>query len=353
MKEKNTPLKFYVALQGNLQPKEYIKLGQFIEELGFDRIYVYDDLLYHPAWPILNLIAEHTKNIELGPCLVNGFYSHPTVLAKNIVFLDEISNGRSVLGVGRGAFFNFLDLPYSEHRTRKGCIETIRIIKKLLAKDPTPFNGEFFSANENAVLQWDPIRKEIPIVLGSWHEKMAEVAGQYCDELQTAENWDIAYLQKLENYLSFGKKNRDQPTLPFSIGGMTCVANNERLAIDKMKPLLAVYFPYLQKVLKTNGIDLESDEAKNIIHYAKNHDYHRAVSYMNDEIVRLSCLIGTPNQVVNKLSNILKAVNVHAILFGPPFGTADSIEKNLQTLMEDVVSSIRMVSEREVLHSHI
>ena len=30
------PLKYYIALQGNRPPKEYIKLGQFIEKLGFD-----------------------------------------------------------------------------------------------------------------------------------------------------------------------------------------------------------------------------------------------------------------------------------------------------------------------------
>ena len=103
-------LDFYIALQGCYKPSEYIRLGQIIEDNGFDRIYVYDDLMFYPSFPILSLIAEHTNRIELGPCLVNGFYRHPALIASNAAFLDAVSNGRSILGLGRGAFFDFLNL---------------------------------------------------------------------------------------------------------------------------------------------------------------------------------------------------------------------------------------------------
>ena len=89
--QKNESLKFFVAFQTYEKPEEYIHMGKAVEALGFDRIYVYDDLMYRPSWPILNLVAHHTKNIELGPCVVNGRYMHPALIAMNIVFLEEFS----------------------------------------------------------------------------------------------------------------------------------------------------------------------------------------------------------------------------------------------------------------------
>ena len=96
-KENIKKIKFYVSLQGNKKPEEFIRLAKFIENLGFDRIYVYDDLMYYSSTQILTLIAEHTKKIEIGPCLVNGVYRHPAIIAQEAVFLEEIAPGRSVL----------------------------------------------------------------------------------------------------------------------------------------------------------------------------------------------------------------------------------------------------------------
>ncbi|NJM16813.1 MAG: LLM class flavin-dependent oxidoreductase [Bacteroidales bacterium] len=95
----------YIALQGNKQPAEYIRLAKMIEQLGFDRVYLYDDLFYYPSFPALALMAEHTTKIEMGPCIVNGLTRHPSILASNYAFLDAVSGGRAVLGIGRGAFF--------------------------------------------------------------------------------------------------------------------------------------------------------------------------------------------------------------------------------------------------------
>lgn len=54
-------IRFYVALQGIYSPKNYINLAKSIEKMGYDRIYIYDDLFFYPSIPILTLMAEHTK----------------------------------------------------------------------------------------------------------------------------------------------------------------------------------------------------------------------------------------------------------------------------------------------------
>ena len=217
-------IKFYVALRGNKRPKEYIELAKYIEDLGFDRIYVYDDLMFHSSSQILPLIAEHTKTIELGPCLVNGFYRHPAIIAQEASFLEEIAPGRSLIGVGRGAFFDFYNMDDTEEHTRLGVLETSQHIKRLLKGDKTVLNGKLFSATEKAFLRIPCPSKNIPLVIGSWNSEIATMAGQIAEELQVAEVWNGDYLLELKNNFT---NNTPSAEKVFNIGGMSCISYNK------------------------------------------------------------------------------------------------------------------------------
>lgn len=339
----NRSLEFYVALRGNATPKEYIRIGKLIEALGFDRIYVYDDLMYRPSWPILTLIAENTERIALGPCVVNGFYSHPAMIAENTVFLDEVSEGRAVLGLGRGAFFDFLNMDNAEYTTRKGCEETIELVKRFFTKSDIPFKGEFFEANEKAVLRWEPPRSDIPLVLGSWNEKMAFMAGKYCNELQVAESWNLAFLEQLYTQLQLGiKASKRTESSYFSIGGMSCISPNEQQAYQKAKRTMAVYLPYLKGVMSKSGFDVNTEEIKKIEYYSKLGRYEEASFFISDYMVKTLSLSGNPEQVVAKLDYLITNLDIHGILFSPPYGTANSIDENLYLIVDQVISKIKL-----------
>lgn len=331
-------LKFYVALQGNKSPKEYIRLGKLIENLGFDRLYVYDDLMFKPCWPILTLIAEHTTKIELGPCLVNGFYSHPAMIAGNIAFLDEISNRRAVLGLGRGAFFDFLNMDNSEYTTRKGCEETILLVKRFLAQKDDHFKGKYFEANDKAVLRWLLLRSDIPITIGSWNEKMAFLAGQHSHEMQVANVWNMDYLTLLYTKLLAGANSTKRALPPqFSIGGMTCISLDEYRAVTKIKGTIAIYLPYIKTIIRKSNIDIHSQEFRQIDYYSKHGYYELASSYISDQIVNTLSLSGHPQNVAEKLDRMVKQFKIGGILFSPPYGTLDSIDENLQLIKDQVI----------------
>jgi|GEM_PF-161835 len=347
-------LKFYIALQGNKKPFEYIYIGKLIEEMGFDRIYVYDDLMYRPAWPILNLIALHTNKIELGPCLVNGFYCHPAIIAENIVFLDEVAGGRAVLGLGRGAFFDFLNMDNSEYKTRIGCEETIQLVKRFLSKSNIPFKGEYFAATENAILRWDPPRDDIPMILGSWNEKMAFLAGQHCNELQVAGVWNLSFIQQLYIQLLKGAVIGNQGKEPrFSLGGMSCISKDEQLAYQKAKETLAVYLPYFANLIEKNGFNTNGEKFTQLNYYSKRGQYNKASSFVSDDMVKMFSLSGTPEQVLEKLSNVITTLDISGILFSPPYGTANSFEENLQFISEEVVYKLKSKFSSEIKSSSL
>lgn len=134
-------IKFSVGLQGSYPIRDYIEKAQRIESYGFDEVHVYDDLMFKPAWPLLTLIGEHTERIKVGPGIITPQIVHPCYHAGNIAELDELTNGRAVLGIARGAFFEFLGIEKQEKPITM-VREAIQIIRRLLSGDRTAFHKE-------------------------------------------------------------------------------------------------------------------------------------------------------------------------------------------------------------------
>ena len=101
------------------------------EALGFDSVWVPDHFVYRypgidkvfgvwEAWTLLAGLAAKTSRITLSVFVTGLVFRNPGVIAKMAEMLDEISNGRFILGLGAGSRkpdFDFLGLPF-DHRAR-------------------------------------------------------------------------------------------------------------------------------------------------------------------------------------------------------------------------------------------
>jgi len=82
------------------------------EDGGLDSVWIPDHLIYRfpeqpqagvwEAWTITTGLAEATKRIELGTLVICVPFRNPALVAKMAVTLDEVSNGRFILGLGAG-----------------------------------------------------------------------------------------------------------------------------------------------------------------------------------------------------------------------------------------------------------
>src|SRR5207302_3421377 len=73
------------------------------EELGFRYGWTYDShILWQEGYMFLTLAAAATSEIKLGHCVTNPGIREPTVTASAYATLQEISDGRMVMGIGRG-----------------------------------------------------------------------------------------------------------------------------------------------------------------------------------------------------------------------------------------------------------
>lgn len=339
MEKRRKPIKFFVALRGDKTPREYIRIAKFIEDLGFDRIYVYDDLMFHSSTQILTLIAEHTKKIEIGPCLVNGYYRHPAIIAQEAAFLEELAPGRSVAGIGRGAFFDFYNMENSEEHTRQGVIETTAQVKRLLDGNKEELQGKLFHATQKAFLRIPTPKSKVPIVLGSWNLKIASIAGEYADELQVAEVWSTEFLTELKAAMDSSSDKLKIKRKKFNIGGMSCISDDKTKACHAAKPTAAVYIPYLEMLIKKYGYDTNSKYFQDIFNYSREGEYDKSASLISDEVIQKVALVGTPDDIVERLLSIHDLIEIDGIMMSPPYG-AGTIEENLELIMNKVVKKV-------------
>ena len=88
-----------LAFWKNYDRKLYLKAAILADELGYDSFWIPEAWGYE-IFSLLTEMAIHTKRIKLGTGIVNVFSRSPSLIAMNAATVDEISEGRLILGIG-------------------------------------------------------------------------------------------------------------------------------------------------------------------------------------------------------------------------------------------------------------
>jgi probable F420-dependent oxidoreductase len=127
-----------------LKPEHSIErtlaLTRQAEVAGFSYGWLFDShVLWREPYVLLTLMAQATERLRLGTCVTNPGTREPSVTASTLAVLDEISNGRMDLGIGRGdSARRVLGKPPI---TMAHTEEAINVIRSLVAGDTVPYEG--------------------------------------------------------------------------------------------------------------------------------------------------------------------------------------------------------------------
>jgi alkanesulfonate monooxygenase SsuD/methylene tetrahydromethanopterin reductase-like flavin-dependent oxidoreductase (luciferase family) len=96
-------LSFGVTVLPDPPYTRWLELIQLAERLGFEYAWTYDShVLWQESIPLLAIAGRETSTIKLGHFVTNPGTRDPTVLASAYATLHDISDGRMVMGIGRG-----------------------------------------------------------------------------------------------------------------------------------------------------------------------------------------------------------------------------------------------------------
>jgi alkanesulfonate monooxygenase SsuD/methylene tetrahydromethanopterin reductase-like flavin-dependent oxidoreductase (luciferase family) len=149
------------------------------EEYGFDHAWTYDHLgwrsLVDGPWfdavPTLAAAATVTSRIALGTFVASPNFRHPVSFARQLTGLDDLSDGRFLLGVGAGAGGTSFDskvLGWPELTARERAdrfSEFVELLDRLLRTDRVTWSGRYYAAVDARNLPGCVQQPRIPFVI--------------------------------------------------------------------------------------------------------------------------------------------------------------------------------------------
>jgi 5,10-methylenetetrahydromethanopterin reductase len=261
-------------------------------------------------------MAATTSRIRLGPACLNPFTLHPVEIAGQLAALDEACGGRAYLGIAAGAWLDEVGLDAT--RPLRPIAEAIEVVSRLLAGDDSGFSGERFGLARGFRLRYAP-RRAVPVMVGSWGERLGELAGEAANELKVAPSANPELVPVLRNRIARGaaRAGRDPAAIGIVLGGATVVDEDGDAARAAVRTSLAGYLAEVAELDPTVELDPELVVALRARVGAG--DRKGAGRLIPDDLLDRFAYAGTPEQVAEQARRLF-AAGVTRIEFSSPHG---------------------------------
>ena len=154
------------------------ELGCLAEEAGWDGVFV-EDYIVHQSdgavptcdpWIALAAMAVGTRRVRLGTSVTPLSRRRPWKVAREAVALDQLSDGRFILGVGSGdaneAGFSRVNEARDAKERAAMLDEALDVILGLWTGEPFSYQGRHFQVNAMTFLPTPVQKPRIPILVG-------------------------------------------------------------------------------------------------------------------------------------------------------------------------------------------
>jgi len=295
-----------LGLQTDKRPQEYVELARLAEAGGFDVISVIHDLLFQPAIVPLVLIARETERVRLGPAALNPYTLHPVEIAGQIAALDLACNGRAYLGLVQGAWLERIGL--EEGRSLRALQEAIEVVRRLLAGDRSGFRGRRFQLASGAGLRYPPLRRHVPLMIGTWGRRTAAWAGTVAQEVKIGGCANPDMVRLMREWIG-------NERVGIVVGAVTVVDEDGRAARERARAEAGMYLEVVRDLDPT--LELGPGQPAPLDRFT---------------------LAGTPEEVAAHARRLFEA-GASRVEFGPPQGLTS--ERGVRLLSERVLPLLR------------
>ncbi len=317
---------------GNITVKQVVNYCKLAESKDIDFAWITNHYNNRHCYPTLAAIAMNTDTLKMGPGIMNTFTDTPAAIASFIATLNEISDGRAVLGIGPGDLSTLPKLAIKGEKPVARLKEGVIQIRKLLAGEEVKKTGEFeFFDYDGAKLTGVqlPGKKGIPVYIGAQGPKMLALAGEIGDgSLINASNpkdFEIAIPIIKAAQEAADRKKHD-------VGAYTAISVDQdvkkaRNAAKIVAAFIAAGSP--PPLLERHGLDM-GNVAK-IKEALARFDFKTVGGLVGDAEIDAFTIAGTPEMCKQKCEDLM-AAGVTQVIFGSPLGP-------------DMVNSIRLIGK--------
>jgi 5,10-methylenetetrahydromethanopterin reductase len=318
--------------------RDVVRWAQVAEHLGFDDFWYCQDLLLRDAWIVLTAVATATRRMRIGTAIANPFSASPVELAMRAATLQELSEGRFVLGIGPGDPPHLDWIGLRQARPLTGLRESVGLLRTLLRGDEAVFDGQVFRGwKAGARLRFPIPVQPVPLYIGGAGPKVTEFMGEAGDGALPIV-FPPETLEEVALRIRAGAARAGRSLDGFDLAACVwwAIGDDRREAEDVLRPLIAYYGPSLRaETLAPLGLTPDDFSAIRAAWQAG--DQRRAEALVRPEMFRLA-IAGTPDEMVERV-RWLQTRGATQISIGPPLGLDK--ERALRATAERVIARLR------------
>ena len=231
---------------GDMQPiRTFVKRA---EELNYDSLWVMEGILGRaPSLEpitILSYVAALTKNLRLGVAVMLLTLRNPIQLAKGLVSLDRLSNGRLDVGIGIGGHVPEEIFGHSSEGRIRRFEESLQLMKLLWTESPASFSGAFWNFDAVSMKPRPVQQPHPPVWFGARVPAALKRATRYGDGFIGAGSSSfqdfVTQYGLLQHYLE--ELDRDPETFGISKRIYVAVDSNRDRAARRLREWFGYYY---------------------------------------------------------------------------------------------------------------
>jgi len=318
----------------NYDRKAVLRAARVAEDLGYDSIWIPEAWAYE-QFQLLAEIALSTTRLKLATGIANVFSRTPGLLAMSAATLDEISEGRVILGLGTSGKMvveNFHGVPYVKPLTRLR--ETVGIMRALWRGDRlSPEMSSLFDAR-HFKLEMKPLRPDIPVYIASLQDRAIREIGRVADGWVPT-FWPYKHLRDGIALIQDGAREAGRDATPIEVAPFLAVIPMDDVAMARalIKPLVSFYIggmgTYYHALFCRYGFKDNADCVRELYNSGNRREAATAVS---DELIDAIAICGPAAHCREKLAE-WQAHGMGSALLNLPTGVpAEVTEQVLRDL---------------------
>ena len=285
-----------VAYWKGYDRKIYLKAARLADELGYESFWVPEAWGYD-AFPLLAEMARETKRIKLGTSIINVFSRSPALIAMSSATLDEISEGRFLLGIGTSAhrvIEGFHGERYEKPLTQTR--DVLKVVRTLLAGESLDKAGAELAQYRSFKLATRSGTHRVPIYVAALKQKSIESVGELADGWMPA-FWPYAELSRGLNWLHAGARRAGRDPSSLEVALVTAaIPMGKRLGTKLAKEIISFYVggmgDFYRELLSESGFAQDCDRIAEL--YQNQNTRAQAKDAVPDALVEAMTVSGDP-----------------------------------------------------------
>jgi probable F420-dependent oxidoreductase len=298
---------FGVVFQTNPPGSEVVELTKRAEGHGFTHGWAFDShVLWEEPFVIFSLMLQATERMIVGPMVTNPETRDWTVLASLFATLNEMFDGRTICGMGRGD--SAVRYTGGKPTTLARMKESMDIIKRLVAGETVEWRDETFS------IPWIDTPRDLPMWGAGYGPKALKMVGESCDGfiLQLADPYLVEWTSKAVKDAA-EKAGRNPDDVKICVAAPAYVGNDLPHQRDQVRWFGGMVGNHVADLVARYGSD-ESMIPKELTAYIEaregyDYDHHGKTGnpdteFVPDDVVDRFCVLGPIEDHIQKMEEL-------------------------------------------------